>query len=83
MKVLFQKLADITGSRAYERFTGNQIAKIYQQQPDAYNNTEVKALEFPDGLEWIKQSTRTNRRTYSKISTINTIGLMSSNGMSI
>ena len=36
-----QRVADMTGSRAYERFTGNQIAKIYQTQPDVYGNTEV------------------------------------------
>ena len=42
---IFQKLADLTGSRAYERFTGNQIAKIHQTQPDAYNNTEVCTLK--------------------------------------
>lgn len=41
IKFYFQKLADITGSRAYERLTGNQIAKIYQQHPEAYDNTEV------------------------------------------
>lgn len=35
------KLARITGSRAYERFTGNQIAKLFEKRPDAYNNTEV------------------------------------------
>ncbi|CRL05199.1 CLUMA_CG018159, isoform A [Clunio marinus] len=29
----------ITGSKAYERFTGAQIRKIFQQQPDAYHNT--------------------------------------------
>ncbi|KAK7092530.1 xylulose kinase-like [Littorina saxatilis] len=39
-----EKLADITGSRAYERFTGNQIAKIYQQKSDAYKNTERISL---------------------------------------
>ena len=36
-----QKVTELTGSRAYERFTGNQIAKIHQQHPDAYSNTEV------------------------------------------
>jgi hypothetical protein len=36
-----QKLAEITGSRAYERFTGSQIAKIYQTKKTVYNNTEV------------------------------------------
>jgi len=35
-----QRLADITGSRAYERFTGNQIAKIIQENPQIYENTE-------------------------------------------
>jgi xylulokinase len=34
-----QAVADLTGSRAYERFTGNQIAKIRQKQPDAYDAT--------------------------------------------
>ncbi len=35
-----QALAELTGSRAYERFTGNQIAKIHETQPDAYQETE-------------------------------------------
>lgn len=35
-----QAVATLTGSRAYERFTGNQIAKIYEEQPDAYLATE-------------------------------------------
>ena len=39
-----QSLSNITGSRAYERFTGNQIAKIYQTRPDAYNDCERIAL---------------------------------------
>ncbi|XP_068209917.1 xylulose kinase-like [Palaemon carinicauda] len=39
-----QKLADITGSRAYERFTGNQIAKVYQKRKEAYNCTERISL---------------------------------------
>ena len=39
-----QAVADITGSRAYERFTGNQIAKIYQQTKSNYENTERIAL---------------------------------------
>ncbi|XP_064612198.1 xylulose kinase-like isoform X2 [Liolophura sinensis] len=39
-----QKVADITGSRAYERFTRNQIAKIYQTKPEAYNKTERISL---------------------------------------
>jgi len=35
-----QAVADITGSRAYERFTGNQIARIHETQPEAYQRTE-------------------------------------------
>lgn len=33
-------LSKITGSKAYERFTGNQIAKIYQTCADEYRNCE-------------------------------------------
>ncbi|KAL1006415.1 hypothetical protein UPYG_G00072080 [Umbra pygmaea] len=39
-----QRVADITGSRAYERFTGNQIAKIYKASPDQYQETERISL---------------------------------------
>jgi len=39
-----QAVADLTGSRAYERFTGNQIAKIYQTRPQDYEATERIAL---------------------------------------
>jgi xylulokinase len=39
-----QAVADLTGSRAYERFTGNQIARIRQEQPDRYAATERIAL---------------------------------------
>ena len=39
-----QALADLTGSRAFERFTGNQIAKIAAQQPEAYARTGRIAL---------------------------------------
>ena len=39
-----QRLSNITGSRAYERFTGNQIAKIFQKKPDAYNVCERISL---------------------------------------
>ncbi|CAM9240395.1 unnamed protein product [Bubo scandiacus] len=39
-----QHLASITGSRAYERFTGNQIAKIYSQNPEVYMETERISL---------------------------------------
>ncbi|MCE9613984.1 MAG: carbohydrate kinase [Lentisphaerae bacterium] len=34
-----QRVAELSGSRAYERFTGNQIAKIYQTEPGAYAAT--------------------------------------------
>ena len=39
-----QKLAEITGSRAYERFTGNQIAKIYKTKPASYDECEHISL---------------------------------------
>lgn len=39
-----QNLSNITGSRAYERFTGNQIAKIYQTNYDVYNTCERISL---------------------------------------
>jgi len=39
-----QAVADVTGSRAYERFTGNQIARVAQEQPDVYGATERIAL---------------------------------------
>lgn len=39
-----QAVAELTGSRSYERFTGNQIAKIYRQHPEAYAATEHIAL---------------------------------------
>ncbi|KAK2155300.1 hypothetical protein LSH36_243g02010 [Paralvinella palmiformis] len=39
-----QILADITGSKAYERFTGNQIAKVYQCNRTAYEATERISL---------------------------------------
>lgn len=38
------ELADLTGSRAYERFTGNQIAKIYQNDPASYGKCERISL---------------------------------------
>mmetsp|Transcript_20335 Transcript_20335/g.52738 ORF Transcript_20335/g.52738 Transcript_20335/m.52738 type:complete len:564 (+) Transcript_20335:35-1726(+) len=34
-----QAVSDLTGSRAYERFTGNQIMKLAQQQPGMYRTT--------------------------------------------
>uniref|UniRef100_A0A8C2IH49 Xylulose kinase n=1 Tax=Cyprinus carpio TaxID=7962 RepID=A0A8C2IH49_CYPCA len=39
-----QRLADITGSRAYERFTGSQIAKIYRLKPEEFSETERISL---------------------------------------
>jgi xylulokinase len=39
-----QKVADLTGSRAYERFTGNQIAKVWRRQREVYEGTERIAL---------------------------------------
>lgn len=39
-----ENLAKITGSRAYERFTGPQIAKISKTKPDAYKYTERISL---------------------------------------
>ncbi|XP_063468056.1 xylulose kinase isoform X6 [Symphalangus syndactylus] len=39
-----QALSCLTGSHAYERFTGNQIAKIYQENPEAYSHTERISL---------------------------------------
>ncbi|XP_057178795.1 xylulose kinase isoform X2 [Triplophysa rosa] len=39
-----QNLADITGSRAYERFTGNQISKMSRLKPSEYSETERISL---------------------------------------
>ena len=39
-----QAVAALTGSRAYERFTGNQIAKRFQQDPKRYRATEHISL---------------------------------------
>ncbi len=39
-----QAVADLTGSRAFERFTGNQIAKIVQTRRPAYEETGRIAL---------------------------------------
>uniref|UniRef100_A0A0C9REN4 Xylulose kinase n=1 Tax=Fopius arisanus TaxID=64838 RepID=A0A0C9REN4_9HYME len=38
------KLAEITGSRAYERFSAPQITKIHRTRPDVYNSTERISL---------------------------------------
>uniref|UniRef100_A0A8C6WQN3 Xylulose kinase n=1 Tax=Neogobius melanostomus TaxID=47308 RepID=A0A8C6WQN3_9GOBI len=37
-------LARITGSKAYERFTGNQIAKMLQTRPEEFRQTERVSL---------------------------------------
>lgn len=39
-----QELARITGSRAHFRFTGTQILKIAEQEPEAYKNTATISL---------------------------------------
>ncbi|XP_011504993.1 PREDICTED: xylulose kinase-like [Ceratosolen solmsi marchali] len=38
------KLAEITGSQAHERFSGPQIAKIFKKRPEALENTERISL---------------------------------------
>ncbi|KAM8822660.1 xylulose kinase isoform 2-T3 [Spinachia spinachia] len=38
------RLAELTGSRAYERFTGNQISKVRQTRPEEFLNTERISL---------------------------------------
>lgn len=39
-----QAVAELTGSRAYERFSGNQIAKIFRTNPAGYGASERIAL---------------------------------------
>lgn len=39
-----RSLATITGSRAYERFTGSQILKMKRRKPETYENTERISL---------------------------------------
>nr|XP_018903018.1 PREDICTED: xylulose kinase [Bemisia tabaci] len=39
-----ERLAEITGSKAYERFSGPQIRKIYESKPSAYDGTERISL---------------------------------------
>ncbi|KRX07026.1 hypothetical protein PPERSA_07189 [Pseudocohnilembus persalinus] len=39
-----KKLIEKTGSKAYERFSGNQIAKIIQNRPNIYESTENISL---------------------------------------
>lgn len=38
------ELSQLTGSRAHERYTGPQIRKIYETQPEVYHNTERISL---------------------------------------
>lgn len=38
------ELSRITGSRGYERYTGPQIRRIFETQPEVYNNTERISL---------------------------------------
>ncbi|KAL9225673.1 hypothetical protein vseg_001567 [Gypsophila vaccaria] len=38
------ELSRLTGSRAHERYTGPQIRRIFETQPDAYKNTERISL---------------------------------------
>ena len=38
------ELSRISGSRAHERFTGPQIRRIFETQPEVYNNTERISL---------------------------------------
>jgi len=38
------RLVEITGSRAYERFTGNQIQKIFNERKKDYDDTERISL---------------------------------------
>eukprot|EP00268_Persea_americana_P003752 TRINITY_DN11144_c0_g1_i10.p1 TRINITY_DN11144_c0_g1~~TRINITY_DN11144_c0_g1_i10.p1 ORF type:complete len:562 (-),score=116.97 TRINITY_DN11144_c0_g1_i10:167-1852(-) len=37
-------LSQLTGSRAYERFTGPQIRRIFEMQPEVYHDTERISL---------------------------------------
>ena len=39
-----RRLAQLTGSRAFERFTGPQIRKFFQDEPDAYARTATVHL---------------------------------------
>ncbi|EPS60522.1 hypothetical protein M569_14280, partial [Genlisea aurea] len=38
------KLSKLTGSRAHERYTGPQIRKLFETQPESYKNTERISL---------------------------------------
>ena len=39
-----EALAKLTGSRAIERFTGNQISKVFKEKNEAYTHTERISL---------------------------------------
>lgn len=39
-----QRVADVSGSRAYERFTGNQIAKMFRSHPSEMEDCERVSL---------------------------------------
>ncbi|KAG0261920.1 hypothetical protein BG011_000540 [Mortierella polycephala] len=39
-----QRLAELTGSKAYERYTGSQILKIVRSRPEIYQDTERISL---------------------------------------
>lgn len=39
-----QRVADISGSRAYERFTGQQISKVIDKMPESYKKCERISL---------------------------------------
>jgi xylulokinase len=74
-----QAVAELTGSRAYERFTGNQIARIREREPATYEETgrialvssfaasllagEIVPIDFSDGSGMNLMDIR--RRTWS------------------
>jgi hypothetical protein len=39
-----KEVSRLTGSRAYERFTGSQIAKVFHTKREIYNSTEVSKV---------------------------------------
>ncbi|KAH1245075.1 Xylulose kinase 2 [Glycine max] len=45
------ELVHVTGSHAYERFTGPQIKKIFDTRPEIYSSTERISLATAPGLE--------------------------------
>lgn len=49
-----KQLAEITGSRAYERFTGSQIMKISRTMEQVYENTERISLVRYVTMFWYK-----------------------------